>query len=226
MVPVSVIGGSGDLGFGLALRLGHAGVAVTIGSRDAERAQDTAGRLRRRVPDGRFTGATNGDAADNAGIVVLTVPFHSQERILEEVRDRLVPGQILLDTTVPLASATGGRPTRTLGVWQGSAGQQVAELVPRGVGVVSALHTVAASELQNLDHDVEQDVLLCGDDADHKRTVAGVLQRIAGMRCIDCGRLEMSRYTEQIAPLLIGINLRYRAKSGVRIVGLPGELWA
>lgn len=226
MVPVSVIGGTGDLGFGLALRLGQAGVPVTIGSRDVAKARAAAERLRARLPDASFAGAANPDAVDGARIVILTVPFASQERTLAELRDRLTPGQIVLDTTVPLATATGGRPTRMLGVWQGSAGQQAAELVPPGVGVVSALHTVAASHLSDLDHAFQQDVLVCGDDADDKQAVAGLLERIAGMRCIDCGPLEMARHCEQITPLLIGLNLRYRAKSGLRLVGLPDELWA
>ena len=226
MVPVSVIGGSGDLGFGLAVRLGAAGIPVTIGSRDAARATDAAERLRQRVPGATFVGAPNAAAVRGAAVVILAVPFASQPQTLLGLRDSFVEGQILLDTTVPLASAVGGRATRTLGVWQGSAAEQAAELVPAGVGVVSALHTVAASQLADLSHSFEQDVLVCGDSAEDKRTVARLLECIPGMRCIDCGRLEMSRYGEQLTPLLIGLNLRYKAKSGVRIVGLPGDLWA
>lgn len=226
MVPVSVIGGSGDLGFGLAVRLGAAGIPVTIGSRDAARSTDTAERLRERVPGGTFDGAPNGTAVRGAAVVILAVPFASQPQTLLGLRKELVAGQILLDTTVPLASAVGGRATRSLGVWQGSAAEQAAELVPAGVGVVSALHTVAASQLADLRHAFDQDVLVCGDSDADKRTIAGLLERIPGMRCIDCGRLEMSRYSEQLTPLLIGLNLRYKAKSGVRIVGLPGDLWA
>lgn len=226
MVPVSVIGGSGDLGFGLAVRLGAAGIPVTIGSRDAARAGETADRLRERVAGGSFAGADNRTAVRGAAVVILAVPFANQPQTLLELRDELVDGQILLDTTVPLASAVGGRATRTLGVWQGSAAEQAAELLPPGVGVVSALHTVAASQLTDLRHVFEQDVLVCGDSPADKRTIAALLERIPGMRCIDCGRLEMSRYSEQLTPLLIGLNLRYRAKSGLRFVGLPGELWA
>ena len=226
MVPVSVIGGSGDLGFGLAVRLGAAGIPVTIGSRDAARASDTAERLRERVPGAAFEGAANTAAVRGAAVVILAVPFPSQSQTLLGLRDSLVEGQVLLDTTVPLASAVGGRATRTLGVWQGSAAEQAAELVPAGVGVVSALHTVAASQLADLSHSFAQDVLVCGDSAADKRIIAELLERIPGMRCIDCGRLEMSRYSEQLTPLLIGLNLRYKAKSGVRIVGLPGQLWA
>lgn len=226
MVGVSVIGGSGDLGFGLAMRLGAAGVPISIGSRDEERAAATAERLRDRVPDGSFSGSTNRKAITGATVIILTVPFTSQQRTLTELREALRPGQVVLDTTVPLASTVGGRPTRTVGVWQGSAAEQAAELVPRGVGVVSALHTVAASQLQDLAHRFEQDVLVCGDSAADKRVVADLLEQVPGFRCVDCGPLEMSRYSEQLTPLLIGLNLRYRAKSGVRIVGLPETLWA
>ncbi len=226
MVTVSVIGGSGDLGFGLATRLGAAGIPVTVGSRDERRATATADSLRDRVPAGTFHGAANAPAVADATVVILTVPFASQRQTLAELGGALAPGQIVLDTTVPLASAVGGRPTRTIGVWQGSAAEQAAELVPPGVGVVSALHTVAASQLTDLSHDFDQDVLVCGDAKADKRIVADLLQLIPGLRCIDCGPLEMSRYSEQLTPLLIGLNLRYRAKSGVRIVGLPETLWA
>ena len=226
MVTVSVIGGSGDLGFGLATRLGAAGIPVTIGSRDEQRAVATVDRLRESVPAGTFGGAANGPAVAGATVVILAVPFASQRQALAELGPALVPGQIVLDTTVPLASAVGGRPTRTLGVWQGSAAEQTAELVPAGVGVVSALHTVGASHLSDLDHPFEQDVLVCGDSQGDKRAVADLLERIPGFRCVDCGALEMSRVSEQLTPLLIGLNLRYRAKSGVRIVGLPESLWA
>lgn len=226
MVTVSVIGGSGDLGFGLATRLGAAGIPVSIGSRDEQRAAATVDRLRERVPAGSFSGGANATAVAGTSVVILTVPFRSQRQTLAELTAALVPGQIVLDTTVPLASAVGGRPTRTIGVWEGSAAEQAAALVPPGVGVVSALHTVAASQLQDLEHSFAQDVLVCGDSDAEKRTVAALLERIPGFRCVDCGSLEMSRFSEQLTPLLIGLNLRYRAKSGVRIVGLPETLWA
>ena len=226
MVGVSVIGGSGGFGFGLAVRLGAAGVPIAIGSRDEERAAATAERLRHRIPGGSFTGSRNRAAVAGAQVVVLTVPFGSQQESISDLREALEPGQVVLDTTVPLASTVGGRPTRTVGVWQGSAAEQAAELVPPGVGVVSALHTVAASQLQDLAHRFEQDVLVCGDSASDKRVVADLLERVPGFRCVDCGPLEMSRYSEQLTPLLIGLNLRYRVKSGVRIVGLPENLWA
>ncbi len=226
MNPVSVIGGSGELGFGLALRLGHAGIPIVIGSRDVERAQEAVGRLRGRVPAGRFEAADNATAAERGHIVVLSVPFASHEKTLRALSRTLSPGQILVDATVPLASAVGGAPTRMLGVWQGSAAQQAAEIVPDGVGVVAALHTIAAGHLKDLAHPLEQDVLVTGDSLAEKRAVAELLHNIPGLRCVDCGALEMARVTEQLTPLLINLNLHYKVKSGLRIAGLPDELWA
>ncbi|MEA2268781.1 MAG: 8-hydroxy-5-deazaflavin:NADPH oxidoreductase, partial [Solirubrobacteraceae bacterium] len=129
---------------------------------------------------------------------MLAVPFASQARTIADLRDTLTPGQILIDATVPLATAVGGRPTQTVAVWAGSAAQQAQALVPDGVRVVSALHTVAAASLADLDHALEEDVLVCGDRAADKQAVAGLLDRIPGLRCVDAGRLEMSRVVEQL----------------------------
>ncbi|HST43317.1 MAG TPA: NAD(P)-binding domain-containing protein, partial [Conexibacter sp.] len=144
---VTLIGATGDLGFGLALRLARAGVTVTIGSRDAERAAEAAARVREAVPGAAVDGRANPDAAAGAPLVVLSVPFASQAPTLRSLRESLAPGTVLLDVTVPLAAAVGGRATRVLSVWQGSAAQQAQEMVPDGVRVISALHTVAASTL-------------------------------------------------------------------------------
>jgi 8-hydroxy-5-deazaflavin:NADPH oxidoreductase len=223
--PVAVIGGSGALGFGLALRLGLAGVPIVIGSRDEARAQETAGRLRERVPGGGFDGAANGPAAARASVVVLSVPFRSQVETLMALHDHLRQEQILVDTTVPLAAAVSGRATRTLGVWQGSAAQQAAEMVPEGVRVCSALHTVSAALLSDLDHALDEDVLVCGDRKADKAAVAALLQRVPGLRCVDAGRLEQARIAESLTALMIGINARYKTRSGIRVTGLPDDLW-
>ena len=121
--PVCIVGGTGALGFGLAVRLGRAGLPITIGSRDAGRAQEAAERARERVPDGSFTGRQNADAVQGAGIVILSVPFRSQSETLTNLKNALIADQLLVDATVPLAAAVSGKATRTLGVWQGSAAQ-------------------------------------------------------------------------------------------------------
>jgi 8-hydroxy-5-deazaflavin:NADPH oxidoreductase len=218
--PVSIIGASGALGFGLALRWGRAGVPIVIGSRDAGRGEETARRALAAVPDGSFSGAENADAAAAADVVVLTVPFRNQSETLTNLKGALRAGQLLVDTTVPLAAAIAGRATRTIGVWQGSAAQQAAEMVPDGVRVVSALHTVSAALLADLDHDLDEDVLVCGDRREDKEVVSELVGRIPGLRAVDAGRLEMARIAESLTPLLISINVRHKTRAGIKITGL------
>src|SRR5256714_5769580 len=176
--PVPIVGATGALGFGLALRLARAGVPVAIGSRSAERAEEAAGRVRERVPDAAVEGLPNPEAARRGPIVVLTVPFRAQSENLTNLEDALEPGQILVDATVPLAAAVSGRATRLLGVPQGSAGQQAQEMVPDGVVVVSALHTVSAAALAELDHELDEDVLVAGDQGDAKRAGSDLIRRL------------------------------------------------
>jgi NADPH-dependent F420 reductase len=222
---VPIVGGTGALGFGLALRLAREGVPVVIGSRSAERAQEAAGRVRDRVPDADAEGLENAEAAARGPIVLLTVPFRAQSENLTNLKGALQPGQILVDATVPLAAAVAGRATRLLGVPQGSAAQQAQEMAPDGVVVVSALHTVSAAALGDLDHDLDEDVLVAGDKGDAKRAVAELIGRIPGLRPVNAGRLEAARMIEGITPLLIGVNARYKTTAGVKLTALPDELW-
>jgi 8-hydroxy-5-deazaflavin:NADPH oxidoreductase len=223
--PVAIIGASGALGFGLAVRLGLAGVPVVIGSRDEGRAVETAGRAREAAPEGGFTGAENAQAVEAVEIVILSVPFRSQSETLKNLKGSLRAGQLLIDATVPLAAAVSGRATRMLGVWQGSAAQAAQEMVPDGVKVVSALHTVSAASLTDLDYDLGQDVLVCGDAPEDKRRAALLIERIEGLRCVDCGRLEMARIAESMTALMISINAKHKTHAGIRITGLPDDGW-
>jgi 8-hydroxy-5-deazaflavin:NADPH oxidoreductase len=223
--PVAIIGASGALGFGLAVRLGQAGVPVAIGSRDPDRAQEAAQRALSVIPDGSFTGHDNPEAARTAATVILSVPFRNHSETLTNLKDALEPGKLLIDATVPLAAAVSGKATRMLGVWQGSAAQQAAEMAPDGVRVVSALHTISAASLTDLEHPLEQDVLLCGDSIEDKREAAQLIERIDGLRCVDSGRLETSRITESLTALLIGVNSRYKVHAGIRLTGLADPEW-
>jgi NADPH-dependent F420 reductase len=223
--PIAVVGASGSLGFGLAIRLARTGVPIAIGSRDPERAAQTATRAAAAIPDGSFAGYDNAGAVRAAGAVILSVPFRNQSETLANLRDALRPGQLLIDATVPLAAAVGGRATRMLGVWQGSAAEQAAEMAPAGVRVVSALHTVSATKLNDLDRVLDEDVLVCGDARADKREAALLIERIEGLRCVDCGRLEMSRTTESLTALLIGVNARYKVHAGVRLAELSDPSW-
>lgn len=218
--PVCIVGGTGALGFGLAVRLGRSGVPIVIGSRDAERAHEAAEKAGRQVPGGSFSGAENAEAVTGAEIVILSVPFRSQSETLTNLKRALSDGQLMIDATVPLAAAVSGKATRTLGVWQGSAAQQAQEMVPEGVRVVSAFHTVSAALLSELDHQLDEDVLICGDRREDKAKVAELVGRMDGLRPVDCGPLEMARIVEQLTPLLISINVRNKVRAGIKITGL------
>lgn len=227
---MAVIGGSGDLGFGLALRLAVAGVPVVIGSRDRERGQQAAAKAGEiahgQSHEADIAGLRNDDAASSARTVFLCVPFEAQIKTMRDLHDALQPSTVLVDATVPLATSIGGKPTWGLAVWCGSAAQQAQELAPRGVTVVSALHTVSAKSLADTGHKLDEDVLICGDEPPSKKAVADLLAKIPGLRPVDCGELEMARYSEQLTPLLISVNRRYKiGSSGIEVKGLPETLW-
>jgi NADPH-dependent F420 reductase len=225
--PIPILGGTGALGYGLAARWAKAGVPVVIGSREAERAAEAAERIRGNVEGAEVEGLANEDAAVRGPVAFLTVPFRAQSETLNNLREALEPGQILVDCTVPLAAAVSGKATRSLGVWQGSAAQQAQEMVPDGVTVVSALHTVGAPTLSDLEASLDEDVLVCGDRKRDKAPVARLIERIDGLRAVNAGPLEMARIVEQLTPLLISVNVRYKAHAGLKLVGLPdADPWA
>jgi 8-hydroxy-5-deazaflavin:NADPH oxidoreductase len=225
--PIPIIGGTGALGAALAKRWAQAGVPIVLGSRDAGRAEEAAAKVREAVPGAEVTGLQNEEAATKGGIVFLTVPFRAQSENLNNLREALRPGQILVDCTVPLAAAVSGKATRSLGVWQGSAAQQAQEMVPEGVTVIAAMHTLAAPVLAKLDAELGEDVLVCGDKKADKARVARLIEQIPGLRAVNAGALEMARIVEQLTPMLISVNTRYKTHAGVRLTGLPeGDHWA
>lgn len=216
---VAIIGGTGDLGFALAQRWAKAGVPVVIGSRDRNRAEEAAARAKQAVSGAEVTGADNAEAAVQATIVVVTVPFAAQIATLNGIK-AVLKQQVLIDTTVPLAAAVGGRASRMLGVWEGSCAQAAQALLP-AVHVVSAFHNVSADVLGNLNATPDCDVFICGDDVDAKQKAEALVNLIPGLRALDAGPLEMSRITESITALLISLNRRYKTRhSGIRITGI------
>jgi hypothetical protein len=209
----------------LALRWARAGETVIIGSRDAKRAQDAAERIKTSVgAQAPVSGNENNAACAAADLLVLTIPFEGHAALLKQMKPVIRPGSILIDTTVPLAASVGGRATRTLGVWQGSAAQETAELAPKGVSVVAAFHNVSA-ELLNADGPAECDVIVCSDDPNANEVVRSLAAKIPGVRAIDGGKLENARIVEQITALLIGLNIRHKGHSGIRITGLPATAY-
>lgn len=219
--PIAILGGTGPEGFGLGLRFARAGEAVIIGSRDRKRAIDAAAKIKEKVgTQAQVSGDENSAVCAQSGLLILTIPFEGQAALLRQIKSAIRPGSILVDATVALAASVGGRASRTLGVWQGSAAQQTAEMVPQGVSVVAAFHNTSA-EVLNGDGPVECDVIVCGDDPAANQIVRALARKIPGARALDGGKLENARILEQITALLIGLNIRHKGHSGVRITGLP-----
>ena len=221
--PIAILGGTGPAGMGLALRWARAGGTIILGSRVAQRAQDAAAKIKERVGAGaQVSGMENSAACAAADILMFTVPFEGQASLLKQLKPAIRPGSILIDATVPLAASLGGRASRTLGVWQGSAAQQAAELVPKRVSVVAAFHNVSA-DLLNGDSALDCDVIVCSDDPNASQLTRELATKIPGVRAIDGGKLENARIVEQITALLIGLNIRHKGHAGIRITGLPPE---
>ena len=207
---IAILGGTGDLGSGLAKRWIAAGYSVVIGSRSAERAEAFAKEL-----GGGARGDDNVGAAKSADIVVLAVPFGSHDATLREIRDA-VQGKILVDAAVPLV------PPKVSVVQlppEGSAAQIAQALLGTGVRVVSAFHNVGAAKL----HDggrADCDVLVFGDDKESRDVVIGLANEVASCG-IDGGVLANSAAAEALTSVLIGINRRYKVPgAGIRITGL------
>jgi len=219
--PIAVVGGTGPAGMGLALRWARAGETIIIGSRDAQRARQAAAAIQQKVGNhANVSGMENSEACVAADILMLTVPFVNQAVLLKQLKKSITPGSILIDATVPLAAGVGGRASRTLGVWQGSAAEQAAELVPEEVSVVAAFHNVSA-ELLFGDAPLDCDVVVCSDDPDAAQLTRNLAAKIPGVRPVDGGKLENARIVEQITALLIGLNIRHKGHAGIRITGLP-----
>ncbi|MCC6304890.1 MAG: NADPH-dependent F420 reductase [Rhodobacteraceae bacterium] len=214
---IAIIGGTGDLGSGLAMRWARAGHEVVIGSRDAARAAERAAAFGR-TAGATITGTDNASAAGQGEIVALTVPYASHAATLASIRDHL-DGKILIDVTVPLV------PPRVR-IVQLPEGGSLARAVQAGLGegvrVVSAFQNVAAAHLAALDHAIDCDVLVCGNDKEARETVIA-LAADAGMRAWHAGRIDNSAVAEGLTSILIFLNGTYGFDgAGIRITGTPG----
>lgn len=223
---IAIVGGTGPLGHGLASRWARAGERIIIGSRDAARARSTAAEIVSNAADGILvSGNENAAAVAAADVVMLAIPFEAQAALLKELKASFRPGTVVIDATVPLAASVGGRATRTLGVWQGSAAQQAAELLPDYVKVAAAFHSVSA-ELLKGEESIDCDVLVCTDDAQAREITSELAEKIPGVRAINAGGIENARIVEQITALLITLNITHHVHgAGLRITGLAPHTW-
>ena len=218
---VSLIGGTGRLGPGLALRLAGAGLPVLIGSRQRQRAEERAAEIAREVGasggGAEIRGATNEEAAAAGDLAILTVPFEAQAELLPALAGPL-RGRVVVSTTVPVRFDPELGPV-AVPVAEGSAAEQVAALLA-GSRIVAGFHTVSSAHLSRLDRALDEDVIICGDDRDAKQQVGEVAGLIAGFRVVDAGRLGNAHHLEQLTVLLLSINRLSRRSVGVRITGL------
>jgi hypothetical protein len=219
-MDVAVIGGTGEEGFGLALRLGRAGHHVVIGSRSEEKGAGRAADARGILGNADVTGTANEAAAGSCEVVFVTVPFAGQADIYRAIKPAVKPGTIVCDATSPLATAVGGRAWHVVRPWQGSAAEQAAAILEPGVRMTAGFHTISGDALQAVDVPMDSDVLVCGDDPEAKATVGGLIEQIPDLRWVDCGLLSQARIAESLTALLISINRTYKVHdSGFRITG-------
>lgn len=216
---IAIIGGTGAQGSGLALRWARCGHRVLLGSRDPEKAARACDELRARAPGATIAHASYAEAAAQAEIVVLTVPYAAQRLAVEAIRPHL-GGKILVDATVPL------RPPKVSRVQLPAGGSAVAssqELLGGSTRLVAAFQNVSARHLRDPDHAIDCDVLVCGDDDEARETVIGLAGDI-GLRAWHAGPLCNAAAVEALTSVLIAINLRYEADgAGIRITGIPSR---
>ncbi|MCS7296137.1 MAG: NADPH-dependent F420 reductase [Chloroflexota bacterium] len=214
---LAFVGGTGPEGLGLAMRFAVAGHAVSIGSRSPERGAEAAAKVRERVPGAEATGGANAEVVTGADVVFLTFPYEGQEPTLRTIGDRLA-GKIVCDVVAPLQFVKG-KGAVALDVPGHSAAEEAAALLP-GARVVSAFQNLSAEKLMEVEHELEADVIVCGDDAEAKEVVIGLANAIPGVRGIDGGALFNSRYVEMLTALLINLNRRHKTQTTIRIVGI------
>lgn len=214
---IAILGGTGQLGPGLALRWAHAGHRVLIGSRQAERAQATAAELNAELGSGSIEGMENAAAARAADICVLTVEQSAHEPALASVKDALT-GKILVDTTARLSFPDLTPPSAP------ASSQRAQELLGDGVRVVGAFQTVPAASLRkNIAEPLDSDVLVCSDDLAAAEDVMA-LARDAGLQAYYAGTLDKAIVVEGLTSLLVTMNKHYKSRHGTfKVAGIPAK---
>ncbi|MEX2123506.1 MAG: NADPH-dependent F420 reductase [Woeseia sp.] len=212
---IAIVGGTGDLGSGLAYQLAKTGYAVTIGSRTVEKADMTAATLSARLPHATISASDNRAAAAGADVVILTVPYSSHDSTLESIRPH-IQGKILVDATVPLVPPKVMRVQLPPG---GSVARQAQQVLGDNVRVVSAFQNIAAAHLQSETlNDSLSDVLVCGNDAEARAVVVELAESI-GLTAWHAGAIDNSVVPEALTSILIFLNKKYELDgAGIRVV--------
>lgn len=197
---------------------------VIIGSRKEEKALSVVKEAKEKLSDydlSTMVGMANEDAAKKGDVLILTVPLSAQKPTLEGIKE-FVNDKIILDATVPLETAVGGSPTRFVDLMEGSAAERTEKILEgTGAKVICAFCNVSNSHLANIPEEIDCDCLIAGNDVDAKKEAAEIINKIPGLKAIDCGILEKARIIEKITPLLIGLNIKYKSHyGGLRLTGI------
>lgn len=216
MTMLGFLGGTGPEGRGLALRFAVAGYKVLLGSRDLTRAQEVADSVRSSANNLDIQGVMNDQVAQDAEIVLVTVPFEGHEALLKSVR-RHLQGKVVVDTVVPLTFKN--KFAESVPVAEGSASQQAQVLLPES-HIVAAFQNVSAHDLLNRDHIIDGDVIVCGDNSEAKRSVMALAETIRDVRALDGGGLQNARYVEDLTVLFLNMNRIYKGRCMVKVVGI------
>jgi hypothetical protein len=212
---VAIVGGTGNLGTALALRLGAPGVKIIIGSRDAEKAKKAVETLQPKLRAGEITGTTNREAVKDADFVVIAVPYEGHESMIADLKGQLA-GKIVIDTVVPLNKIKPFVPPA------GSALQEAQRILGDEAPVIGALHNISAVDLGDVDSPLG-DVLVCGDNAEAKQKVMEIIRRI-GATAYDGGPAGNAYVIEGLTGVIIHLNRKYKSKHGaIKVTGVGGH---
>ncbi|MBM4297261.1 MAG: NADPH-dependent F420 reductase [Deltaproteobacteria bacterium] len=214
-LSVAIVGGTGNLGSALALRLGAPGVKIIIGSRDAEKAKNVVASLKPKLSAGEMVGTTNREAVKDADFVVIAVPYEGQAQMVQDLKGQ-VAGKIIIDTVVPLNKVKPFVPPA------GSALQEAQQILGEEAPVIGALHNISAVDLGDVESSLG-DVLVCGDNAEAKQKVMEIITRI-GATAYDAGPASNAYVIEGLTGVIIALNRKYKSKHGsIKITGIGGH---
>ena len=214
-LSVAIVGGTGNLGSALALRLGAPGVKIIIGSRDAEKARNAVATLQPKLRAGELVGMTNREAVKDANFIVIAVPYEGQAQMVQDLKGQ-VAGKIIIDTVVPLNKVKPFVPPA------GSALQEAQQILGDEAPVIGALHNISAVDLGDVDAPLG-DVLVCGDHAEAKQKVMEIIARI-GATAYDGGPASNAYVIEGLTGVIIALNRKYKSKHGsIKITGIGGH---
>ena len=216
---LAFIGGTGPEGLGLAVRFAAAGHEIVIGSRSPERARQAVEKIRARVPQARAAGMVNQEAVRRGDIVFVAIPFACHREILGALAPD-IGNKLVVDVVSPI-SFEGGK-IAAIAVPEGSAAQQAQVLLPEAQ-VVAAFHHLDAGQLMRVGRPLEVDVLVCADDQEAKGRVMALAEKIEGVRALDGGPLANSRHLEEFTVLLLNLNKTYKARTSLKIAGIPNS---